>query len=262
MTIVACCQVDLDLDDPASTQQRVREAVQSAVDAGAELVILPELASCGTAFHDRAEAEERAVSVEADLERLRVLSDDHGIVLVAGFAEPGPYNSVVTIDRGTILARYRKTHLWDNENVVFVPGDQAPPVIDTSVGRIATMICYDAEFPELMRDVAVRGAQLVAVPANWPVLPLPARQVPMEVIRAQANASMNKVFVAVADRCGTERGFPFFGASLITDDLGFLIAGPGDGQPGVLIAEVDLTRADDKRISPHNDLLADRRTFN
>ncbi len=265
MITVACCQVDLDLDEVEDTRQRVAEAVVAAAEQGAQVVILPELATCGTTFRDRAEAAARAQPVTGgDVERLRALSQRHGLVLIAGIVErdadgSGPFNSAVVLDHGEMLAVYRKTHLWDREKLVFLPGSAAPPVVATSAGRIATMICYDAEFPELMRDVARRGAQLIAVPANWPVVAKPADERPMEVIKAQASAAVNKVHVAVADRCGNERGVPFFGASLIADDHGFLLAGPGAGGPQLLVARLDLSTADDKRIGPHNDVLTDRR---
>ncbi len=265
MVTVACCQVDLDLDQVEETRRRVADAVAAAVGRGAEIVILPELATCGTVFRDRAEAAGRAEpATGAEVAQLRALSAHHGVVLIAGIAEndpdgSGPYNSAVVIDHGELLAVYRKTHLWDREKLVFVPGSAAPPVVATSAGRIAPLICYDAEFPELMRDVTHRGAQLIAVPANWPVVPKPASERPMEVIKAQASAAVNKVYVAVADRAGTERGVPFFGASMITDDHGFLLAGPGTGQPELLLADLDLPTADDKRIGPHNDVLTDQR---
>jgi 5-aminopentanamidase len=158
-----------------------------------------------------------------------------------------------------VLGVYRKTHLWDREKLIFEAGSEPAPVITTSVGRIALMICYDLELPEMVRDVALRGAQLIAVPANWPAGPKPPAERPIEVAKAQAGAAANRVFIAVADRCGVERGIDWFGGSVICDVTGYPLAGPADGEPTTLLATVDLAQAADKRLGPYNDALLDRR---
>ena len=68
---------------------------------------------------------------------------------------------------------YRKAHLWDGERFMFAAGAGAPPVVDTRLGRVATMICYDLEFPEWVRLPALHGAQLLSAPVNWPAHPTP-----------------------------------------------------------------------------------------
>jgi predicted amidohydrolase len=80
------------------------------------------------------------------------------------------------------------------------------------------------------------------------------------VAKAQAGAAVNRVFIAVADRCGVERGVDWFGGSVICDVTGYPLAGPAHGEPTTLLATVDLDQADDKRVSPYNDALTDRRT--
>jgi predicted amidohydrolase len=121
------------------------------------------------------------------------------------------------------------------------------------------MICYDLEFPEMARDVAVRGAQLIAVPSNWPAGPKPPGERPIEVAKAQTGAAVNHVFIAVADRCGSERGVDWYGSSVICDVTGYPLTGPASGEPTTLLASFDLADADDKRVGPHNDALLDRR---
>ncbi|NER62193.1 hypothetical protein G3435_23975 [Pseudomonas sp. MAFF212428] len=79
-------------------------------------------------------------------------------------------------------------------------------MVDTHLGRIAMMICYDLEFPEWVRLAALRGAQLLCAPVNWPDSPRPGFQRPAEVIRVQANASVNRLFVIACDRCGESAG--------------------------------------------------------
>ncbi len=268
MTRIAVCQVRVDIDDLAGNASRVDEAVREAVAGGADVVILPELVGTGYVFADRAEA--LAIAEEPDgptVQRYLALSAEHQMVIVAGFCErapaeeesPGPYNSAVLADCGTLRAVYRKTHLWDAEKLVFLAGDYPAPVVQTSVGRIAIMVCYDLEFPEMTRDVSVRGAQLIAAPVNWPAGPTPLGERPIEVVKTQAAAAVNRVAVAVADRCGPERGVDWHGASLVCDAHGYPVAGPAGTDPCVLFADLDLAAADDKRLGPHNDALADVR---
>jgi predicted amidohydrolase len=276
---LAACQVRIDIDDTDATWQAVTAAVHEAAVAGADVVVLPELACTGAAFRSIAEAAERAEDMDGPTAaRLRRLSSELGIVLIYGFVErnpagqrrspggnlpypPGqrPYNSAAVIDHGEILAAYRKTHLWDTEKLIFDAGSEPAPVVSTSAGRIAVMVCYDLEFPEMARDVGMRGAQLIAVPANWPANPKPPGERPVEVAKAQTAAAANHVYVAVADRCGAERGVDWYGSSVICDVTGYPLAGPASGERTVLVAEVDLDAADDKRVGPHNDAFADRR---
>ena len=265
MVMVAACQIRIDIDDPDRTRQAVSREVRRAAGAGAEIVVLPELALTGSVFASRSEALERAEDLNGPTATsLSRLAAKLGVVLVIGFCErevggAGPYNSALVIDRGEILAVYRKTHLWGSEKLIFEPGSELPPVVATSVGRIAVMICYDLELPEMVRDVTLRGAQLVAVPANWPVVPKPASERPIEVTKAQAGAAANRVMIAVADRCGAERGIDWFGSSVICDVTGFPLAGPASGEPVTLLAALDLGQADDKQLGPHNDALTDLR---
>jgi len=263
-TTVAACQLRLDIDDPEGNRAAVVAGVRDAVARGAELVVLPELVTSGYVFADLAEAQALAEPVDGPTIRLLTeLSAEHGIVLVAGFCEVSegdrPYNSLAVLDRGELLAVYRKTHLWGTEKNIFALGDEPAPVVQTSVGRVAAMICYDLEFPEMIRDVALRGAQIVVAPSNWPAnSPPPGERAP-EVVKAQAGAAVNRVFVVVCDRWGRERGVDWIGGSLICDVEGYPVAGPADGGEVLLLAELDLARADDKVVGPYNEAFTDRR---
>jgi predicted amidohydrolase len=122
------------------------------------------------------------------------------------------------------------------------------------------MICYDLEFPEWTRLAALGGADLIAAPVNWRAASWPEHERPAEVIKAQAAAAVNGVFVAVADRCRTERGVGWISGSVIVSPGGFALAGPVlADRPALLTADCDLPAARDKSVSPNNDLLADRR---
>ena len=103
------------------------------------------------------------------------------------------------------------------------------------------MICYDAEFPEWVRRPALAGADLLAVPTNWPAEPVPAGERPMVVVNIQAAAFANRMFVAAACRCGEERGVSWVGGSLIAGPDGYPLAGPASAdQAEVLLADCDL----------------------
>jgi predicted amidohydrolase len=189
-------------------------------------------------------------------------------VLVCGLAEQGAdgavHNSAVLVEDGEVRLRYRKAHLWDREVELFVPGDAPPPVVDTAVGRVAVMVCYDLEFPEWVRLAAEAGAEIVAAPVNWPLLPRPAGERALEVVKAQAAAGTYRVHVVVADRCGRERGVDWIGGSLVCASTGYLLAGPATPEgavaaPVVLTAQLDPADARDKSVSPRNDAFGDRR---
>ncbi len=265
MTTIAVGQVRIDIDDPAGTRRRLIDAAAEAGARGAGLIVLPELAMSGYVFRDVAEARSRAEAVDgAAVTLYRELSTEHDAVVVAGFCERSdgerPYNSLVVVDRGEVLAVYRKTHLWGTEKGVFAAGSDPAPVVVTRIGTLGAMICYDLEFPEMVRDVALRGAQIVVAPSNWPAIRTVPGERPPEVTKAQAGASVNRVFVVVADRVGAERGVDWIGGSVVCDVDGYVVAGPALGTPTVLVADLDLDRARDKSAGAHNDVLADRRS--
>jgi 5-aminopentanamidase len=177
------------------------------------------------------------------------------------FGEGGRvFNSAALIDHGELRAVYRKAHLWDAERLVFDAGTGAPPVVATRHGRLGVVICYDLEFPEWVRLPALAGADLLCAPVNWPDSPRPAGERPAEVIRVQADAGMNRMFVAACDRTGTERGVAWIGGSVIADPDGWLLAGgTAIAGPAEVRAECRLAMARDKRVSRHSDVHADRR---
>jgi predicted amidohydrolase len=156
-----------------------------------------------------------------------------------------------------VLAVYRKVHLWAREKLVFEPGSSEPPVVDTPVGRIGVLICFDLEFPEFPRSLALRGAELITAPTNWPREVVPAGERVPEVTVAMASAYSNHVAIACCDRAGTERGQDWNEASCIIDEQGWVIATPSDA--GVVDAELDFARSHDKSMGPFVDVFGDRR---
>jgi predicted amidohydrolase len=263
-TRVAVCQYAIDIDDPAGTLERLHASVAEAAESEPQIIVLPELCTSGYVFRDIAEAQSRAEPVDGStIELFRELSLKHHAIVVGGFCERSdgerPYNSAAVVENGEVLVVYRKTHLWDTEKRVFAAGGEPAPVADTSVGKIALMICYDAEFPEMVGSVARRGAQLVIAPSNWPSKHIPPGERSSEVIKAQAFAAVNHVFTLVCDRVGPERGVDWIGASVVCDVEGYPVAGPAEGKATILTADLNLDRALGKTISGNNDAFGDRR---
>jgi 5-aminopentanamidase len=267
-TVVAVAQLALAVGELDANREAARTAVTQASAADARLVVLPELSDSGYVFRDAAEARSLASpsASGATLRQWRSWAAEHDLAIAGGFCELGAdgrlYNSAAIVDASGTRAVYRKVHLWDGEKEIFAPGEDAPPVVALPFGNVAVMICYDLEFPEWVRVAALGGADLIAVPANWnaPGWPVPPGERSGEVVCAQAAASANGVFIAVADRCGTERGVDWVGGSVIVRRGGYPAAGPVcEDRAGVLTAAIDLPRARDKRISERNDLFTDRR---
>src|SRR5712692_6312362 len=187
--LVAVCQLPLSIGSADANRATARAAITRAVSQGAQIVVLPELTPSGYVFSGAAEA--RAMAEPADGPTVRDwerLAAAHDIVIAGGFCELGVggelRNSAVLVDASGTRAVYRKAHLWDAEPDVFTPGQGEPPVISTRHGRLAVMICYDAEFPEWVRRPALAGAELLLVPVNWPRQPRRRGERPMEVVSA------------------------------------------------------------------------------
>lgn len=262
-TRVACAQLAPIFGDVDGNRTRAAEAVETAARTGADIVVLPELCTTGYAFADESEARELGEPADGPtLAQWRALAAAHGLVIVGGFceldAEGTPRNSALIVDQDGTSRVYRKTHLWDREQLIFVAGTEPPPAIDTSAGRLGIAICYDAFFPEVMRALALAGADVIAVPMNSPVIESPTEPLTAEVVLALASAQVNRVFVAQADRDGSERGIRWANASAICDPDGRLLAGPVTG-PALLTAACDLERARDKALGARNHVIADRR---
>jgi predicted amidohydrolase len=262
---VACQQIAPAVGDLEGNRQLTIDAISEALASGAQVVVLPELASSGYVFESVEEA--RACAEPATGPTLQAWSraaSDSDAVVVGGFCELGDdgllYNSAALVDATGVVALYRKIHLWDREKLFFEPGPECAPVVETRFGRIGVQICYDLNFPEIARGLAVAGADLIVLPANLPEFPRPEGERPMEIVLAMASAHVNHVFFALCDRCGPERGVDWVGGSVVCDEWGWILAGPPPGSgPGLVLAECDFSRARDKAWNERSDVLGDRR---
>lgn len=263
----AAGQIRADVTRPPNVN-RIVAAVRLAAQRGASLIVLPELAATGCCFLDEHEARAAAESLNGPtVSTLRQLSVALPVTIVCGFAlhEDGSiFNASVVVEDGDVLGVYRKVHLWGRETEQFRPGNRLPPVVETRCGTLATMVCYDLEFPELTRIAAQQGAEIVATPANWPITNHPMDQQAIEVAKAQAAAAYYGVYVVVADRCGDERGTRWVGGSCIIAPTGYLLAGPatapGDRPvEGLVMADIRPEASRDKSLGAYNDRMLDRR---
>lgn len=264
MLRIAVCQLPLDIDAVKGNITLANAAIQDASARGAKLVVLPELTNSGYVFRTLVELEERATTLDGSIIKEWIsIAEELDLVLVAGLAikdKGSLFNCSVIIDSTGLRGWYKKVHLWNDEVDFFTPGDAEPLVVDTAIGRIATMVCYDVEFPEWVRLVMLSDATILALPTNWPDTGLPADPTPLEAVRVQAAASTNKIVIAAADRTRMERGVAWSSASVIADSDGVIkvIADRGKlNHIQILVADVEVPT--DRKISPRNDVRFDRR---
>lgn len=256
---IRCSQISPVIGAVADNVASIERELADAVADGVDLVVLPELATSGYALTP---AEARTAAWQADhpvFTRWRQILADTGTSAVVGFCEDGGgvlFNSAVMIVPGVAPTIYRKLHLWDTEKLIFTPGDERPPVVETPIGNLAAVICYDLEFPELPRSLALAGADIIAVPTNWPVRERPEGEHPHEVIHAMAAAQASGVVIATCDRAGDERGTTWTQGSTVVGADGWP-RGRVDARSR-LDAVVELAH-DRHQISPRNHLIEDRR---
>ena len=265
LTTVVCHQLAPRIGDLAYNRALSESAIRGASGLAAQVIVLPELMQSGYAFNNRGEAYAASETDDGStLSLWRALASELDMIIVAGFCERlsagRVANSLALIQPEGRLAVYRKAHLWNREKLIFTPGTEPPPVVETQVGRIAAMICYDLELPEWVRLTALASADLLCAPVNWPEGPRPAGERPGEIVRVQANAAVNRMFIAACDRYGEERGINWVGGSTIVDADGYPLAGAVSHQREQrLVAQLPLAEARNKFISEHNHVHHDRR---
>ncbi len=228
----------------------------------ADVVVFPELCTTGYFFTSRPEVEAVAENAGGPTFRFfRRLADSLEAVIVAGFAEKdaaGLYNACLIVEPGASRPLvYRKTHLFYKETLCFDPGDSGFFVVPlpSRDAVIGPMICYDWRFPESARVLTLLGADVIVCPSN---LVTTAWQVVMP-----ARAVENKVYVAVANRAGTEERdgerLAFKAGSVIYDFEGRVLDRAASEADQVLVAAVQPAATRDKSFNAINNVLLDRR---
>jgi 5-aminopentanamidase len=242
---VAVAQLDPKLGEKQRNLEVCLARLEEAVAARAQLLVLPECAVPGYMFDSAEDAlpfaeEIPGPTTEALAEACRRL-DAH---VVCGLLERDGdvlHNAAVLVGPDGLVGTYRKTHLPFLGVDRFVAAGDELNVYETPLGRIGIEICYDLRFPEATRTLALRGADLIAHPTNFPL----AARVQTELITV-ARAAENRVFLLTANRVGKERWAEFCGWSQIVDPYGRRLAEADGTEETLLVAEVDVEQARDK----------------
>jgi predicted amidohydrolase len=252
----AVVQMDVTLGDVRGNLSRIMERLEEAAKAGAKVIVFPEAALAGYCFTSLEEAMPYAIeSWNEAIWPFARRCEELEVVGVLGFisasGEPSEETGQIDCGNWAILAGagrpgscfYGKTHLPVLGVDRFVtPGDHLA-VWDTPYGNIAALICYDIRFPEAARCLALDGADVIALPTNWPE---GAESSPDFLTRARAWE--NRVYVLAANRVGIERGRRFIGRSQIIAPTGEVLAEAGPIEETILYADLDLSIARQKRI--------------
>ncbi|HET9178501.1 MAG TPA: carbon-nitrogen hydrolase family protein [Terriglobia bacterium] len=244
---VAAVQMDVKILANDRNLARVVEHLERAVREGAELVVFPECALSGYCFTSRAEALPAAESIPGpSTDKLAAAARRLGTSLVIGMMERAGdelYNSAAVITPEGLQGVHRKLHLpylgIDRYNGL---GDAPFRVFQAGQAKIGVNICYDCSFPESGRVLKLNGAQILAIPTNWPVGSDTWAHIP------KVRAIENHMYVAAADRVGEERGFRFAGHSQIIDVTGAVLVEAGETEETILYADIEPALADVNRV--------------
>ncbi|HEV8538669.1 MAG TPA: nitrilase-related carbon-nitrogen hydrolase [Bacteroidota bacterium] len=237
--------------------ENVEAALMAMESRGADLYVLPELFNTGYNFADVGEVEELSESVSGyTLHAVTAFASKMSCYIVYGFAERADklYNSSVLLGPSGLIGLYRKTHLYFRETLFFAPGDLGFPVYDVPFGKVGMMICFDWMYPESARSLALNGAQIIAHPSNLVMPYCPDAMV--------TRCLENRVFAATANRVGVEDRagitLKYIGKSEIVSHKGEILHRLGETEPGIAVADIDLSHATNKRINEYNDLFSGR----
>jgi len=267
---------------PGAVRANLDHIARALSKVHADLMVLPELCTTGYLFASRPELARLSEAIPAGLsacghaqagptcETMAALSRDSNTAMVWGMPElasPRIFNSAVLVTPQGRFHTYRKAHLFVDERDIFDPGDSPFPVFDVSLpspsgrgkgegAKLGLLVCFDHFFPEAARSLALRGAQIICHPSN----------LVLEYAHTNSitRAVENRVFWILANRTGSEtlgqKTLAFNGRSQIIAPDGRLLARAGPDTEELLVTEIDPAEALDKKVTPRNDLFADRRT--
>ncbi|MBP7917032.1 MAG: carbon-nitrogen hydrolase [Arenimonas sp.] len=286
-SIKAALVQELNQGDTESNLARIEQRVSEAAAQGAQLVLLQELHN-GAYFcqHESADEFDRAEPIPGpSCQRLSALAKRHGVVLIGSLFErraAGLYhNTAVVFEKtGELLGKYRKMHIPDDpgfyEKFYFTPGDLGFEPIQTSLGKIGVLVCWDQWYPEAARLMALAGAEMLVYPTAIGWDPDDGddekrRQRDAWLLSHRGHAVANGIPVLSCNRVGFEAsplgasGIRFWGSSHVLGPQGEVLAQAGTDDPELLIADIDLARSEkvrriwpflrDRRIDAYGDLL-------
>lgn len=234
--------------------------VEDAVRQGAELIVFPECMDTGYLFDSAEHARELAETVTDGpfVTALSALAAKHGVYIASGITEWDPekkkiFNSGVMFDRkGALACHYHKQFLATHDQNWFEFGERGCPVVDTDLGRIGLLICFDGRIPEIFRSMTLQGAEIIVDMANF-------FSMDQADMWGPARAYENGVWLVAATKAGYERSIYYPGGSMIVDPKGRVVSKVPYDTHGMAVADVDPEMAGDKSIYAADDKIAGRR---
>jgi predicted amidohydrolase len=261
---IAGVQMDVAIGEVNRNVDRMVAMLRQTAAQGAQLTVFPECAVSGYCFNSVDEARPHAQAIPGPAtERMRQACAELDCYAVFGMLEwdgSRLFNAAVLVGPEGVAGAYRKVHLpFLGIDMHTTPGDRPFAVHAAGDLQVGMNICYDAAFPEAARALAILGADLIALPTNWPP---GAEATACSVINARAME--NGVYYVAVNRVGTERGFEFIGRSKIVDPSGRTLAESNGIGEEILYADIDPAKARRKHVirvpGKHEiDRLADRR---
>jgi predicted amidohydrolase len=243
-------QMDCILGDKRGNLERMRARLCEAAAQGARLVVFPECALTGYGFESKEEAWPLGEALPGP--STAAFADDCrqlGVWAVYGLLEREDaagnlFNACALVGPQGLVGGYRKVHLpFLGVDRFTTPGDRPFAVHDLGGLRLGVNICYDGSFPEAARVLMLLGADLIVLPTNYP----PGARNTLKYI-VPARALENHIYYAAVNRVGEERGFRFIGQSRVVDCAGEILAAAGGDGEEVIYADIDPSRARDKRV--------------
>jgi 5-aminopentanamidase len=243
---IASVQCHVAFNDPAANAAAAVERLRELKSYEVDLAVFPEAFLTGYCVECVEDA--RQISIEGThdaLATIRQAAEEFDMVVVVGYAErtgDTVRNAAVLFEPGREPQVYYKTHLPELGLDRFVERGDDLPVFETRLGRIGMLICFDVRHPEPARVLALKGADVIVLPTNWPR----GAEISADVL-AVARAAENRVFVATCNRVGEEHGFHFIGRSKIVHPSGRVLAAAQGDEETVLYADIDIEEARSKR---------------
>jgi len=261
---IAAVQMDPKIMAKGANLDKILLEARLASSKGADLIVFPECALTGYVFASLEEATPFMETVPGpSTDELAISCRELGVHVITGLLElegDRCFNTAILVGPQGLVGKYRKVHLpFLGIDRFIYHGDQPFRVYETPIGNIGMHICYDCNFPESARVMALLGADILALPTNWPE---GRAKVAKHLVPTRAYE--NKVHVVAVDRVGSERGTKFTGLSKIVDAWGDTIAEASSDNEEVIYAEVSLAEARQKRVvfkagEFELDLIGDRR---
>lgn len=234
--MAACVQLEVVPGDVGSNLANASESIEELARGGCRLAVLPEMWACAFPYPKLKAMAARSPEI---VEQMKEWGRRMGMVLVGSLPESADgkiYNTSYVIDAdGKIAGTYRKVHLFSlhHEDEHFGRGETSL-VCSTAVGKLGIMICYDLRFPELGRRLALDGARIICVSAEWP-----RTRIDHWSLLLRSRAVENQLFVIGCNGCGVEKKMKYGGASAIVSPMGKVLVEAGTG-PETIAAALDM----------------------